>query len=93
MSLTKVVEIGLDGMCKCSGGDTCPLGKMGMESRCTERWLVSRGIQVTHPDGWQCEFCLTTVDKPDEVNDELHLKFGDIRLCQFCKDTHRNNLR
>lgn len=40
------VKIGKDGLCKCDCGTTCPLGRMGMEMRCTATELEIRGIEI-----------------------------------------------
>lgn len=41
------VEIGQDGRCLCTCATVCPLGRAGMELRCTEADLRSKGILVT----------------------------------------------
>ncbi len=38
------ITIGSDGLCSCSCADNCPLGKMGMEVRCTVQELTAAGI-------------------------------------------------
>lgn len=93
MSLTNLVKIGVDGMCKCSCADTCPLGKTGMQSRCTVKELKARGIEVSHPDGWRCDFCLVPLPTWDVVYETLHYKFGTVTLCRQCYINQRNNVR
>lgn len=41
------IKIGKDGRCQCHCGMTCPLGRSGMELRCTRDELQSAGIPTT----------------------------------------------
>jgi len=41
---TDPVEIGKDGRCTCHAGSVCPLGKAGMQFRCTREELEGAGI-------------------------------------------------
>jgi len=40
------IKIGKDGLCLCSCGDPCPLGRRGSELRCTEEELKSAGFKT-----------------------------------------------
>jgi hypothetical protein len=42
----RVVIIGDDGRCMCSCADPCPLGKAGMQYRCTKEELEARGVKT-----------------------------------------------
>lgn len=43
------VRIGKGGLCRCSCGNPCPLGKTGMETRCTPSELIGRSdVTVTY---------------------------------------------
>lgn len=42
----RVVIIGSDGRCTCSCADPCPLGKAGMQYRCTKEELEARGVKT-----------------------------------------------
>ena len=42
----QIIPIGTDGRCKCSCGDVCPLGRMGMEVCCTQEELEKDGIKT-----------------------------------------------
>lgn len=42
-----MIEIGIDGMCKCDCGTECPLGKMGMEVKCKQTELDTAGVKYT----------------------------------------------
>jgi hypothetical protein len=48
--LPQPIKIGPDGRCTCDGSFTCPLGRVGMELRCTETELRSRGFRVVNVD-------------------------------------------
>lgn len=43
--------IGPDGLCTCSCGDRCPLGKTGSERRCTKEELIAAGVPVITNEG------------------------------------------
>lgn len=91
MSETKVVEIGVDGMCKCSCGDPCPLDKVGMSLRCTEPELRKRGIQTVQK-AWECAFCRKPLKEHKRI-DTLHFRFGSVTLCKKCYRKQGNNVR
>ncbi len=40
------VEIGKDGRCMCGQGDKCPLGRGGMQLKCTKAELEAAGIPI-----------------------------------------------
>lgn len=40
------IEIGKDGRCMCRQGEVCPLGRVGMQERCTKADLIAGGIEV-----------------------------------------------
>lgn len=42
---SSVVRIGTDGRCLCKQSDKCPLGRSGMQLRCTKEELEAAGIQ------------------------------------------------
>lgn len=44
-----VVYIGNDGRCQCDCGTKCPLGRAGMETRCTKEELEAAGIRTKNP--------------------------------------------
>lgn len=46
MENKKIVKIGSDGLCTCSCGDVCVLGKTGMSCRCTKDELNNSGIET-----------------------------------------------
>lgn len=43
----KKIKIGKDGRCQCSCGDICPLGKTGMEYRCSKYELEAAGYKTS----------------------------------------------
>lgn len=45
-TMGKIVEVGKGGLCKCDCGMVCPLGKTGMEVRCSERELQKAGVST-----------------------------------------------
>ena len=44
--LKKPVPVYLDGRCGCSCADPCPLGKRGVQERCTQKELKAAGVAV-----------------------------------------------
>jgi len=91
MSVSQVVQIGLDGMCKCSCADVCPLGKIGSETRCTKDELKAQGIETKQTE-FACDFCLRK-RKALQMIYTLHYKFGNVALCKKCYRKQRNRVR
>lgn len=91
VALTKMVEVGADRMCKCSAVDNCPLGKCGMQSRCTAQELTVKGIEVQQTE-WRCEFCCKDLKERKKI-DTLHYRFGSVTLCKKCYRKQGNNVR
>jgi hypothetical protein len=44
--LAAPIEIGKDGLCRCSGADPCPLGKSGSAVRCSAQQLADAGVPI-----------------------------------------------
>lgn len=44
-----VIYVGDDDLCQCDCGSACPLGRMGMEERCTKEELEAAGIRTKNP--------------------------------------------
>ena len=44
------IEIAKDGRCTCHCGMTCPLGRQGMQIRCTREELESQGIPTYYSE-------------------------------------------
>lgn len=42
----KAIPIATDGRCKCNCGTKCPLGRTGMEYRCTAEELTAAGVKI-----------------------------------------------
>jgi hypothetical protein len=91
MTYPILVNVGPDGLCECSCGDPCPLGKSGMETRCTRAELEKAGNVVCQPT-YECDFCLTRLGE-DEVVDTLHFKLGSVVLCRGCYQKQGNRVR
>lgn len=88
----KPIPIAPNGLCEC-GNTECPLGKVGMQNRCTERQLQDKDIPTTRPRGWECDFCLKIVTNLYDVHQSVHFKFGWVTLCGDCWKKHINRVR
>lgn len=44
-----VIYVGDDDLCQCDCSSACPLGRMGMEERCTKEELEAAGIRTKNP--------------------------------------------
>jgi hypothetical protein len=81
----RAVEVGPDDRCRCDCGDECPLGKCGVEERCTAAELINANVPVVRSDTSRIEGSFTApsvgIGKPATLpkSDWLTITDGDVK--------------